>query len=150
MLEKIRAAIPGVALRTSFIVGFPGETDDDFGGSADFVAAAEFDHLGVFLYSNEETARVLHCPEQVPASRRSPPAEAVMALQRKISRRNLREMVGKSLPVLVEGPSEETELLFQAGASGRRPGSTAASLSMISKDPSRNRGIFAGHDHRSG
>ncbi len=56
MISKIRAAIPGVALRTSMIVGFPGETEDDFKSLANFVAAAEFDHLGVFLYSNEETS----------------------------------------------------------------------------------------------
>ena len=76
LLEKIRAAIPGVALRTSFIVGFPGETDDDFKALLDFVAAAEFDHLGVFLYSNEETSRSFALPNQVPAPTRSPPAEA--------------------------------------------------------------------------
>ena len=75
MLEKIRAAVPGVALRTSFIVGFPGETDDDFKALLDFVAAAEFDHLGVFLYSNEESSRSFELPNQVPAPYRAPPAE---------------------------------------------------------------------------
>ena len=68
MLEKIRTAIPGVALRTSFIVGFPGETDDDFKELLDFVTAAEFDHLGVFLYSNEETSKSFPLPNQVPAA----------------------------------------------------------------------------------
>ena len=122
MLEKIRAAIPGVALRTSFIVGFPGETEDDFKALLDFVAAAEFDHLGVFLYSNEETSRSFALPNQVPAATARRRQKQIMALQRKISRRNLRRMVGKSLPVLVEGPSEETELLYQGRSERQAPG----------------------------
>ncbi len=122
MLEKIRAAIPGVALRTSLIVGFPGETDDDFKALVDFVAAAEFDHLGVFLYSNEETSRSFELPHQVPSSVARLRQKQVMALQRKISRRNLKKMIGKSLPVVVEGPSEETDLLFQARSERQAPG----------------------------
>ncbi len=122
MLEKIRAAIPGVALRTSFIVGFPGETDDDFRVLLNFVAAAEFDHLGVFLYSNEETSRSFGLPNQVPASVARRRQKELMALQRKISRRNLKRTIGKSLPVVVEGPSEETDLLFQARSERQAPG----------------------------
>jgi ribosomal protein S12 methylthiotransferase len=121
-IEGIRAAIPNVALRTSFIVGFPGETDDDFKTLLDFVAAAEFDHLGVFLYSNEETSRSFALPNQVPSAVARRRYKKLMALQRKISRRNLRRMVGKSLPVLVEGPSEETELLYQARSERQAPG----------------------------
>jgi ribosomal protein S12 methylthiotransferase len=122
LLEKIRAAIPGVALRTSFIVGFPGETEDDFKSLLDFVAAAEFDHLGVFLYSNEETSRSFGLPNQVLASVARKRQKQLMALQRKISRRNLRRMVGRSLPVLVEGRSEETELLYQGRSERQAPG----------------------------
>jgi ribosomal protein S12 methylthiotransferase len=121
LLDKIRAAIPGVALRTSFIVGFPGETEDDFKVLLDFVAAAEFDHLGVFLYSNEESSRSFELPNQVPAPTARRRQKQLMALQRKISRRNLRRMVGKSLPVLVEGPSEETELLYQGRSERQAP-----------------------------
>jgi ribosomal protein S12 methylthiotransferase len=122
MLGKIRAAVPGVALRTSFIVGFPGETDDDFKALLDFIAAVEFDHLGVFLYSNEESSRSFALPNQVPAPIARRRQKQIMALQRKISRRNLRRMVGKSLPVLVEGPSEETELLYQGRSERQAPG----------------------------
>ncbi len=122
MLEKIRAAIPGVALRSSFIVGFPGETEDDFKALRDFVAAAEFDHLGVFLYSNEETSRSFDLPNQVPASVARRRQKQLMALQRKISKRNLRKFVGKSLPVLVEGRSEETDLLYQGRTERQAPG----------------------------
>ena len=122
MLEKIRAAIPGVALRTSFIVGFPGETDDDFKALLDFAAAAEFDHLGVFLYSNEESSRSFDLPNAVPAPTACRRQKQLMSLQRKISRHNLRKMVGKSLPVLVEGPSEETDLLYQGRMERQAPG----------------------------
>ena len=122
MLEKIRVSIPGVALRTSFIVGFPGETDDDFKELLEFVAAAEFDHLGVFLYSNEESSKSFGLPNQVPGSVARRRQKQLMSLQRKISRKNLRRMVGKSLPVLVEGRSEETDLLYQGRSERQAPG----------------------------
>lgn len=112
LLQKIRRAVPGVALRTSFIVGFPGESEDDFKALLDLVAAAEFDHLGVFLYSNEETSGSFPLPNQVPARTARRRQRALLALQRKISRRKLRARIGERLPVLVEGRSEETELLF--------------------------------------
>ncbi|HKS95100.1 MAG TPA: 30S ribosomal protein S12 methylthiotransferase RimO, partial [Terriglobia bacterium] len=112
MLAKIRRAIPGVALRTSMIVGFPGETEDDFRALLDFVAAAEFDHLGVFLYSNEESSASFALPAQVRATTARRRQRQLLALQRRISRRKLRARVGQSLPVLVEGRSEETDLLF--------------------------------------
>jgi len=121
-IARIRAAIPEVALRTSFIVGFPGETEDDFKALLDFVAAAEFDHLGVFLYSHEESSRSFTLPDQVPAPTARRRQKQLMALQRKISHRKLRGMVGKSLPVLVEGPSPETELLYQGRSERQAPG----------------------------
>ncbi len=121
MLEKIRAAIPNVALRTSFIVGFPGESEDDFRALLDFVAAAEFDHLGVFLYSNEESSRSFELPNQVASQVAHRRQRQLMALQRKLSRRKLRRMVGESLPVLVEGRSEETELLYQGRSERQAP-----------------------------
>ena len=142
MLEKIRAAIPGVALRTSFIVGFPGETDDDFKVLLDFVAAAEFDHLGVFLYSNEETSQSFELPNQVPAPIARRRQKQLMALQRKISRRNLRRMVGKSLPVLVEGPSEETDLLYQGRSERQAPGIDGCILINDFEGPEPQRGDF--------
>ncbi len=122
MLEKIRTAIPGVALRTSFIVGYPGETDDDFKELLDFVTAAEFDHMGVFLYSNEESSKSFELPNQVAASVARRRQKQLMSLQRKVSRRNLKRMVGTSIPVLVEGRSEETDLLYQARSERQAPG----------------------------
>ncbi len=142
LMERIRDAIPGVALRTSFIVGFPGETDDDFRALLDFVAAAEFDHLGVFLYSNEEGSRSFALPNQVPAPTARRRQNQLMALQRKISRRRLRRMVGKSLPVLVEGPSEETELLYQGRSERQAPGIDGCILINDIEGPAPQPGDF--------
>jgi ribosomal protein S12 methylthiotransferase len=121
LLEKIRKAIPNATLRTSLIVGFPGETEQDFQELMDFVAAAEFDHLGVFLYSDEESSASYGLPEQVPARVARRRQQKLMALQRKISRRKLRALVGKSFPVLVEGQSPETELLLRGRLESQAP-----------------------------
>ncbi|SPE23174.1 Ribosomal protein S12 methylthiotransferase RimO [Acidobacteriia bacterium SbA2] len=121
LLEKIRAAIPGVTLRTSFIVGFPGETEEDFGCLLDFVEAAQFDHLGVFLYSDEETSLSNALPGKVPAAVARRRRQKLMAVQRRISRRMQREKVGSVVPVLVEGRSQETELLFQGRLESQAP-----------------------------
>jgi ribosomal protein S12 methylthiotransferase len=122
LIERIRAAIPDVTLRTSFIVGFPGETEEDFKLLRSFVEAAQFDHLGVFLYSNEETSPSYALPGQVPAAVAGRRKQKLMALQRRISRRKLRQRVGRSFPVLVEGRSGETELLFQGRLESQAPG----------------------------
>ncbi len=121
MLGKIRAAIPETTLRTSMIVGFPGETDEDFQALLDFVAEANFDHLGVFLYSNEETSASYALENQVPARLARQRQKKLMALQREISRRKLRARLGKSFPVLVEGRSPETELLFRGRLESQAP-----------------------------
>ena len=122
LLERIRAAIPDVTLRTSFIVGFPGEAEEDFQRLLSFVEAAQFDHLGVFLYSNEETSASYGLPGQVPAAVARRRKQKLMALQRRISRHKLRQMVGRRLAVLVEGRSEETDLLFQGRLESQAPG----------------------------
>jgi len=122
LLEKIRTAIPSVTLRTSFIVGFPGETEDDFRCLVSFVEAAQFDHVGVFLYSNEETSASYALPAQVPAAVAERRKQKLMTVQRRISRRKLRQKVGRCLPVLVEGRSEETELLLQGRLESQAPG----------------------------
>lgn len=121
MLEKIRAAIPDVTLRTSMIVGFPGESEQDFQALLDFVAAAEFDHLGVFLYSNEETSASFPLPNQVPSRVALVRQRKLLALQRRISRRKLRQALGKSLPLLVEGLSKDTELLLRGRLESQAP-----------------------------
>lgn len=114
LLERIRRAIPGVAVRTSMIVGFPGETERDFDELCQFVETVRFDWLGVFSYSDEEASSSYHMDGKLDRRTIYNRRRRLMAIQRKITRaRNLR-LVGKELPVLVEGPSSETELLWEA------------------------------------
>ena len=121
MIERIRAAMPEVTLRTSLIVGFPGETEEDFQLLLEFIEAAQFDHLGVFLYSNEETSASRALPGQVRTVVANRRRQKLMALQRRISRRKLRQKIGRSFPILVEGRSEETELLFKGRLESQAP-----------------------------
>lgn len=121
LIGKIRAAVPGVTLRTSFIVGFPGETEDDFKALLDFASAAEFDRLGVFLYSNEESSGSFRLPNPVSPLVAANRRRKLMALQRRISRRKLKPLVGKRLPVLVEGRAAETDLLFRGRLESQAP-----------------------------
>ncbi len=113
MIEKARRSIPGVAVRTAFIVGFPGETDDDFDELCQFVEAAEFDRVGVFRYSDDETSASYGLDGKVSARTSYNRQRRLMALQRKISRRRNRELVGRSFPILLSGPSSEHELLWE-------------------------------------
>jgi ribosomal protein S12 methylthiotransferase len=121
MLENIRREIPGVSLRTSFIVGFPGETETDFQVLCDFVRAAEFDWMGVFAYSDEDTAESFHLDGKVDAKTISRRRNALMAIQKKISRRKLRARVGQRVTALLEGPSAENELVWEARLEGMAP-----------------------------
>jgi ribosomal protein S12 methylthiotransferase len=113
MLAKVRAAVPEIALRTSFIVGFPGETDADFEALCDFVAEAKFDWLGVFAYSDEEGARAFELGAKVPKRVIEQRRRALMKLQKGISRQTMQARVGQTFDVLVEGESEETPLLWE-------------------------------------
>jgi ribosomal protein S12 methylthiotransferase len=121
LLEKIRASIPGVAIRTSMIVGFPGESEADFEILCDFVKAANFERLGVFSYSDEETSASFHLDGKVDARTIYNRKRKLMSLQRRISHGRNRKMVGQEVDVLVEGPSEETDLLWQARMSTQAP-----------------------------
>ncbi len=121
MLGKIRAAIPGVTLRTTMIVGFPGETDDDSRALRDFVEEAQFDHLGVFTYSNEQSSAAFALPGAVPSQVANRRQKNILDLQRRISRRKLRAKVGQRLPVLVEGQAEESEMLLVGRLESQAP-----------------------------
>jgi ribosomal protein S12 methylthiotransferase len=114
LLERIRRTIPGVAIRTSFIVGFPGETAEDFEELCQFVELAKFDNLGVFTYSDEDTSGSYGLDGKVDGRTMQNRKRRLMALQRKIARRRNRELVGSQVPVLVEGLSPETDLLWAA------------------------------------
>jgi ribosomal protein S12 methylthiotransferase len=114
LLERIRRTIPGVAIRTSFIVGFPGETAADFDELCQFVEAAKFDNLGVFTYSDEDTGKSYSLDGKVDGRVIQNRKRRLMAIQRKIARARNRALVGAEVPVLVEGPSPETDLLWAA------------------------------------
>ena len=122
LLARIRAAIPGVALRSTFITGFPGETEDDHKTLCDFIQAAELDWLGVFAYSDESTSRSHSLDAKVPSEVAEARRDQLMQLQRKISRRRRRALLGARPTVLVEGPAEESALLWQARLEGQAPG----------------------------
>ena len=112
-VDKMRRTIPNVTLRTSFIVGFPGETEDDFEELCQFVSAAQFDWLGVFSYSDEEGSAAWHLGHKVPPREIERRRKKLMQLQRKISKRNKAKLVGREFDLLALGPSEETEWLWE-------------------------------------
>jgi ribosomal protein S12 methylthiotransferase len=113
LLERIRSTIPGVAIRTTMIAGFPGETEADFEQLRQFVEAAQFDHLGVFAYSDESASASFHLDGKVDRRTSERHRRQLLALQKKISRAKLRRMVGQVLPILVDGPSAESELVWE-------------------------------------
>jgi len=117
LLERIRRTIPGIAIRTSFIVGFPGETAEDFEELCQFVEAARFDNMGVFTYSDEDTSASYALAGKVDGRTMHNRKRRLMAIQRKIARARNRSLVGSEIPVLVSGLSQETDLLWE----GRMP-----------------------------
>ena len=117
LLERIRRTVPGVAIRTSFITGFPGETKEDFEDLCQFVQAAGFENLGVFAYSDEDTSASYGLDGKVDGRTIQNRRRRLMALQRKIARARHKKLIGTEVSVLVEGVSQETDLLWEA----RRP-----------------------------
>ena len=116
-IEKMRRTIPNLTLRTSFIVGFPGETESEFAELCDFVRAAEFDWMGVFGYSDEDGAGAFKLQNKVHPAEIERRRKKLMRIQQGISKRKKKQLVGRDFDLLVEGPSEETELLWE----GRTP-----------------------------
>jgi ribosomal protein S12 methylthiotransferase len=121
LLERIRATIPGVSLRSSFIVGFPGETEADFADLCDFVRAAKVDWLGVFEYSDVDNAESHGLDSKVDAETIADRRNRLMAIQKKISREKLRDFKGRTLTALVEGESKENPLVWEARIEGMAP-----------------------------
>jgi ribosomal protein S12 methylthiotransferase len=121
LIERIRKTIPGVGIRTSMIVGFPGETDRDFDDLCQFVQAAQFDRLGVFSYSDEDTSKSFELDAKVDARTIYNRKRHLMSLQRKISRAKNRTLVGREFRVLVEGPTEDSDLVWEARLSTQAP-----------------------------
>ena len=121
LLERMRTTIPGVALRTSFIVGFPGETEADFQQLYDFVAAARLDWMGVFEYSDVDNAESFALDAKVDTEAITDRRNRLMALQKKISRERLRSFKGRTETALLEGPSKDNPLVWEARLESMAP-----------------------------
>jgi ribosomal protein S12 methylthiotransferase len=121
LLDRMRATIPGVALRTSFIVGFPGETDSDFEELLQFVASAELDWVGVFEFSDVDNAASFPLDGKVDSATITDRRNRLMALQKKISREKLRRLKGRTETALVEGPSKDNSLVWEARLESMAP-----------------------------
>jgi ribosomal protein S12 methylthiotransferase len=121
LLERIRATIPGVSLRTSFVVGFPGEAEKDFDELCDFVRSGQFDWMGVFEYSDVDNAGSFALDGKVDAEVITDRRNRLMAIQKKISREKLRAWKGRTEIALMEGPSPDNPLVWEARLQGMAP-----------------------------
>jgi ribosomal protein S12 methylthiotransferase len=123
LIAKARRIVPGIVIRTSFIVGFPGETEADYKELEAFITAARIDWLGVFTYSDEEGAAAFNLADETKVPNRTIKARRrkLMKLQQKISTKSKAEWVGREIDLLVEGESEETELLWEGRTSLHAP-----------------------------
>ncbi|HEX2445946.1 MAG TPA: 30S ribosomal protein S12 methylthiotransferase RimO [Vicinamibacterales bacterium] len=121
LLERIRDRMPDVTLRTTFIVGFPGETRQDFDELWGFVKETGFDHLGVFTYSHEEGTRAYSVPDDVPAQVKRQRRDELMRLQRSIVETRHQARIGTRARVLVDGPSADHPLVLQGRTAGQAP-----------------------------
>jgi ribosomal protein S12 methylthiotransferase len=121
LLARIRARVPGVVLRTTFIVGFPGETEPDFEELCAFVRGTGFDHVGVFTYSHEDGTRAFALADDVPARVKRRRRSTLMTLQKQIVRARQRARVGDVVQVIVDGPSSESPLVLQGRLQGQAP-----------------------------
>jgi ribosomal protein S12 methylthiotransferase len=121
LLGRIRSRVPGVTLRTTLIVGFPGETDEDFAELESFVGDTGFDHVGVFTYSHEEGTRAYALQDDVPAAVKRRRRNALMARQKKIVARAHRARLGLEATVLIDGPSAEHDMVVQGRLEGQAP-----------------------------
>src|SRR5690242_8292332 len=121
LIERVRRRVPGIAVRTTFISGFPGETESDFNELLTFVKSVEFDRVGVFNYSDEEGTPAFALPNKVPHRTASRRRTALMKEQAKIAKRKHKAMIGKTVRVLFEGESSESELLWQGRMESQAP-----------------------------
>jgi len=120
-LNRIREGVPGATLRSSFIVGFPGEEDEDFEDLCDFIQTVQFDYIGVFTYSHEEGTSAFPLEDRLPQEVKEARKAHLLSLHRDISRSKLEGHLGRTFDVMVEGVHPETELLLR----GRHQGQAA-------------------------
>jgi ribosomal protein S12 methylthiotransferase len=121
LLDRIRTRVPAVSLRTTFIVGFPGESDEDFAELEQFVEAVQFDHVGVFTYSHEEGTSAFQLDDDVPARRKRERQARLMRRQRRIVARAQKRRVGSEVRLLVDGPAAEHELVLRGRLESQAP-----------------------------
>ncbi|HRH46009.1 MAG TPA: MiaB/RimO family radical SAM methylthiotransferase, partial [Pyrinomonadaceae bacterium] len=119
LIKRVREKVPGIAIRTTFIVGFPGETEEDFAELMAFVQNCEFDNVGVFTYSDEEGTPAFEIEPKVDAKTMKSRRSRLMKEQAKISKRKNKAKIGKTFPVMFEGVSQESDLLFQGRLEGQ-------------------------------
>ncbi|MDG1479656.1 MAG: 30S ribosomal protein S12 methylthiotransferase RimO [Myxococcota bacterium] len=121
ILERVRGFVPDIAVRTTFIVGFPGETDADFAELCDFVRAQRFDRVGVFTYCQEDGTPAALLPGQVPEDVKMERQRVLMDLQADISRERLERWVGQDVSVIIDGPSEDHEWVMSGRMATQAP-----------------------------
>ena len=134
LLNRIRTRVPGVALRTTFIVGFPGETVADVDELCAFITVHAFDHVGVFTYSNEEGTSAYQLDDDVPAKTKTARRARVMGMQKRLVRKRLRARIGERVRVLVDGPADH-DLVLRARLGTQAP-DIDASVYLTGCDPS--------------
>ncbi len=121
LLSRLREALPSVTLRTTFVVGFPGETEADVDELVAFVKAVEFDHVGVFTYSHEEGTAAAALVDDVPDAVKRKRQRRVMQAQQRIVARRQKARIGERVRVVVDGPSKEHDLVLQGRLPGQAP-----------------------------
>jgi ribosomal protein S12 methylthiotransferase len=135
LLTRIRARVPGVALRTTFIVGFPGETEADAEELCGFIGDHAFDHVGVFTYSHEEGTSAYQLDDDVAARSKTARRSRVMGLQKRLVQRRQRGRIGERVRVMVDGPSPDHDLVVKARLATQAP-DIDASVFLTECDPS--------------
>jgi len=120
-IARMRRTIPDVTLRSSFIVGFPGETETEFEELCDFVREAQFDWMGTFVYSDQEGAGAYSLGKKIPSREIERRRKHLMTIQRQISRKKKKALVGREFDLLLEGQSEESDLLLEGRTSMHAP-----------------------------
>jgi ribosomal protein S12 methylthiotransferase len=143
LLNRIRAAVPGVSFRTTFIVGFPGETQADVDELLDFITTHPFDHVGVFTYSHEEGTSAFGLADDVPARTKTARRNQVMRLQKRLAQKRQRARIGERVRIVVDGPASEHELVVKGRLESQAPDIDAC-VYLTECDPSAYRtGDFA-------
>jgi ribosomal protein S12 methylthiotransferase len=121
MLARMREIVPDIAIRTTFITGFPGEGKAEFQELCEFVREAEFDNMGAFTYSPEPGSVSEHLGDPVPAEEKGRRRDFLLSLQRPIARRRLRALRGKTVEAIVEGVCEESDDLLEGRLRSQAP-----------------------------